>query len=243
MKTLLTAALAVIAGFVVGNTPAQARTVGSGHLATETRAASGFDAIALSGSMDLVVRQAATEGVRVEADDNLLPLIETVVESGAQGRTLAIRVKRGESFGTHKKITVSVDVVKLGSIETSGSGDVTVEGLKTPALRLAIAGSSDARLSGLATDHLDLRIAGSGDVVAAGSARQLKIGIAGSGDADTAGLAADDVSVSIAGSGDANVTANKSLEVSVAGSGDVRYGGDVASVKASMAGSGSVQRR
>ena len=145
----------------------------------------------------------------MQADDNLLPLIETVVESGSQGRTLQVRFKRGERVVNHGQIRVTVDVVQLKAVSTAGSGDVFVDGLKTPSFQLSIAGSSDAKLNGLATGTLDLRISGSGDVLAAGTATSVKLSIAGSGDANLAGLVADDVHVRIAGSGDASVTANK----------------------------------
>jgi hypothetical protein len=244
MKLVCTAALAWFTGLALGLTPAaQAATSGSGRIATEQRSVSDFEAISLAGSMDIVVRQGAREGVEVQADDKLLPLIETVVEPGAAGRTLQIRFKRGERIYNQGRVRVIVDVIKLGAVATSGSGDVLVEGLKTPAFKLTISGSSDARLNGLVTDTLDVRISGSGDVVASGTARQVSLGIAGSGDANLAGLIADEVQVRIAGSGDANVTANKSLDVSVAGSGDVRYGGSVAAIKSSMAGSGTLSRR
>jgi len=244
MRSLSTAALALFAGFVVTFAPAaEAATTGSGRVATESRAVGDFDAIAAAGPIDISIRQGAQEGISVTADDNLLPLIETVVEAGAGGRTLAIRFRRGERISSHKTIKVTVDVIRLTSLATSGSGDVTVESLKTPSLKLSLSGSSDARLRSLETGAFEIRISGSGDVFAAGTAKSVKLGIAGSGDADLAGLTADEVSVRIAGSGDASVTANKALDVSIAGSGDVTYGGAVGAVKASLAGSGSVNRR
>jgi hypothetical protein len=233
----------IFAGLLVAAAPAALAAAGSGHVATETRAVGEFDAIAQAGSIDLVVRQAGKEAVQVQAEDNLLPLVETVVESGPAGRTLMVRLKRGENLWHGKPIRVTVDVVRLNSLASSGSGDLTVEALKTPSLKLSLSGSSDARLRALTTDTLEVRIAGSGDVAAAGSAKRVTLSIAGSGDARLSELVADEVSVRIAGSGDANVTANLSLEVSVAGSGDVRYGGNVSTVKSSVAGSGSITRR
>ncbi|WP_425257394.1 head GIN domain-containing protein [Rubrivivax sp. RP6-9] len=237
---LLTAGTCLVLGFAP---PASAATTGSGRMATEQRAVSGFEAVATTGSIDLVLRQTGKEAVEVQADDNLLPLIETVVERGSRGPTLQVRLKRGERVHNHGQIRVTVDVVQLKAVSTAGSGDIVVDGLKTPSFHLSIAGASDARLNGLATELLDLRISGSGDVQAAGTATSVKLSIAGSGDANLAALVADDVHVRIAGSGDASVTANKVLDVSVAGSGDVRYGGSATTVKSSTAGSGTVSRR
>jgi hypothetical protein len=222
---------------------AQAATIGSGNPASEARAVSGFTSIVLRGDIDLVVRQGAREAVRVSTDDNLLPLLQTVVESSGDQRSLVIQWPRGQSVRAKSRSVVEVDVVDLGAISTSGSGDVSVESLKTPALAVSVSGSSDARLTKIETAQLRLSVAGSGDVQAAGQAGRLSISIAGSGDVRTRELAADEVSVSIAGSGDASVQANKSLAVSIAGSGDVDYSGSATLARSSIAGSGNLRRR
>lgn len=239
---LLVAACALLA-FSVSPPALAASHTGSGTPATETRSVDDFDAIASSGSIDLVVRQAAATSVTVSADDKLLPLIETVVEAGPQGRTLVIRVRRGEGLRSRQPTRVTVEAARLRALAMTGAGDLTVERLDTPALELSLSGAGDAVLRGLRTDSLGVRIAGSGDVQAEGSAGQLRLSIAGSGDADLRALTADEVTISLAGSGDASVVANRSLTVRIAGSGDVEYTGNPASVDSSVAGSGSVRKR
>ncbi len=77
----------------------QAATVqGSGTAVTAARTVPEFRAIALHGGMDLVVRQGPAQAVQVQADDELLPRLETVVASGSKGATLQVRRKR-ESAG------------------------------------------------------------------------------------------------------------------------------------------------
>jgi Putative auto-transporter adhesin, head GIN domain len=222
---------------------AHAAAIGSGKAATENREASGFAAITLRGGIDLVVRQGAREAVQVSADDNLLPLLQTTVEGSAESRTLVIQWARGENIRTRAKAVVTVDVIKLTALSSTGSGDMVVEALKTPALALSISGSSDAKLSGLATEQLRVDITGSGDVQASGKATQLSLSIAGSGDLRARELLADDVSLSISGSGNASVRANKTLAVSIAGSGDVEYVGSATITKSRIAGSGSIRQR
>lgn len=252
--TALTAGLACVAAWMLAApTPAladgssnwfggKATVTGSGTVATQTRQVSDFQAIKLAGSFQVKVRQTGREAVEVKADDNLLPLIETVVESDGSTRTLHLRWKRGENVRTRNDVVVTVEVAKLGAVASVGAGDLTIDGLKTPSLALSLSGSGDARVNDLSTDSFDLSISGSGDVRASGKATKLKIGVAGSGDVQTTGLKADDVAVSIAGSGDVAVHADKTLEVSIAGSGDVVYTGEAA-VKSRVAGSGGVARR
>ncbi len=231
--------LLLLVGAATSAPRAEAATKGSGHAVTEARPIGEFDAIAISGSMKLDVRQSAKEALSVTADDNLLPLLETVVD----GRTLHVRFKRGESIYPRTPIRVLVDVVKLNAVASSGAGDINIDGLKTPLLKLSISGSGDATLKALQTDALEVRVAGSGDVRGDGVAKQLKLSIAGSGDVAFIDMLADDVTVSIAGSGDAKVTANKSLSATVAGSGDVQYRGSATAIRSSVMGSGTIKKQ
>jgi Putative auto-transporter adhesin, head GIN domain len=239
-RRLTLALLATAAG--LGSAQAAPLT-GSGNPATETRAVTGFQAISMRGGIDLVVRQGSSEGVQVRADDNLLALVQTVVEGSGSTRTLRIQFKPGESLRAKTPIVVTVDVVQLSALASSGSGDIHIGALKTPALSLSLAGSSDATLEGLETEQLSISIAGSGDVQARGRATRLEISIAGSGDVQAHELAAGDVSISIAGSGDARVMAQKTLGVSIAGSGDVQYSGAATVTRSSILGSGTVRKR
>jgi carbon monoxide dehydrogenase subunit G len=238
--SLIAPALLAIA-LLPGGAQAWSGTQGSGKSATETRTVGEFQAVASSGSMDLVVRQGAT-AVQVQADDNLLPLLETVVENGRNGPTLLVRWKKGERINTKSKVLVTVSTLKLSSVANSGSGDIHVETFSTPSLVVSLSGSGDARMDHLTTDELTVSISGSADVVGKGKAGKVSIGISGSGDVRLADMSADDVTIKIAGSGDAQVNANKTLAVSIAGSGDVTYTGNP-SMKTSVAGSGSINKR
>ena len=222
--TVLAAALSMAVLTVwPGAAEAVDRVVGSGESVTEQRTVGDFDAVQTS-SIKVLVRQGTTPSVSVQADRNLLPLLETVVEDGAQGKVLKLRWKRWSGVLTRVEPVVTVVVVRLQALTVSGSGDIVAEPLKLPKLLARVEGSGDVKLNGLVADELKIEIKGSGDVQASGRASQLSVSIAGSGDVQTADLKADDVVVSIAGSG------------------DVVYGGN-AVVKKSVAGSGSVGRR
>lgn len=221
---------------------AVAATAGSGKTATETRSVGEFQAVKTAGAIDLTVKQGAQTSVQVSADDNLLPLLETVVEGSGDNATLLVRWKRGESVYSRGSASVQIVTPRLSLVSAAGSGDIQVQGFQTPALQVAVAGSGNAKLDNLSTEDLGIRISGSGDVAGQGRAAKMKVNIAGSGSVKLTELKSDDVSVSIAGSGDAAVNAEKTLAVSIAGSGDVTYTG-AAMVKSSVAGSGSVKRK
>jgi hypothetical protein len=217
-------------------------TVGSGQITTETRTPGSFAGVLASGAIDVVVRQGERDDVQLKADDNLLPLIETVIEDRSGLQTLLVRWKRGESVRSRNPIQVTITARRLARIGIEGSGDVLIERMESPQLALVIAGSGDMKAHQLKNDQLSVTISGSGDLHAAGSAARLLVSIAGSGDVNTLNLMADDVKVSIAGSGDVAIQANKTLHAAIAGSGDISYTGQPAITK-SVAGSGTVRRR
>lgn len=240
---LFSMALLLTGGAALSGAALAGWTTGSGTSASETRPVSGFSAIGVGGNIDVVVRQGSKEGLSLQADDNILPLIETVVEGSAPNARLQVRFKRGESVRTKTPVRVTIDVIQLKALALSGSGDALVEALSTPSFALSLSGSSDAVIKKIETPEFKLSISGSGDVKAAGTAGKCEISIAGSGDVASQDLSCDDASVSIAGSGDARLTAKKTMAVTIAGSGDVEYSGGAQLVKSAVAGSGSVRQR
>ena len=209
----------------------------SGKVASENRDAKGFSGVSLSIPGTVVVRQGEPASVSVEADDNLLPEIETVVERGS----LKIRFKRDVSLPGRATIRLLVVSPAIESLSVAGSGDILAETLRVKSLDISVAGSGDVKIARLEADAVKASIAGSGDVKVAGKSGALTASIAGSGDLHAERLEAGRAKVSIAGSGDATLWVRDSLEVSTVGSGDVRYRGDPA-VKSSAIGSGTVAR-
>ena len=215
------------------------RVEGSGNLVDQARTVGSFSAIKVTGPMDVQLKAGDQEQVSVRFDDNLQPMIETVVTEG-KTPTLEIRIARDAAFRARKAPVVSVTFKRLEALSLSGSGEVRADRIQSPALAIAIAGSSDVRIDQVDTDTLGVSVAGSGDFTAAGRADTQGIRIAGSGDVRTKGLIGKVVKIAIAGSGDAQVHANETLEVTIAGSGDVIYEGSP-KITQKIMGSGNVR--
>jgi hypothetical protein len=212
---------------------------GNGRIKTETRKLAAFHGVSMSMPGSVEIRLGATESVTIEADDNLLPLIETVVENG----TLKIRSsKRNLGFNSrHLKLVVqarTVDQLALG-----GSGSIDAAALKGDKIAMHLGGSGTIKVRSIDTETLTIDLGGSGELkVADGRAGRLSMSIAGSGNADLGRLQALSASVNIAGSGDATVAVRDHLDVAIVGSGDVNYYGDP-TVNRSVMGSGSATRQ
>lgn len=209
--------------------------------AEEVRAVSGFQAVALEGSVTVKVDLAEKESVRVNASGKGAEQVETVLEQRKGVPTLVIRNSRSWLAGKTDAV-VTVQGPQFKALGVAGSGVLEAKLSNQPALLLLMAGSGDLRVQGLTAHQVDVNVAGSGDVRVQGAAQNLSVNVAGSGDAWLKDLEAEDVKVSIAGSGDARVNARQRLRVSVAGSGDVRYTGAAKDISTTVMGSGSVKR-
>ncbi len=208
---------------------------------TEDRHLSGFTAVSVAGSFDVVITQGSTESVKVTAPSDIINRIITEVE----GTTLKIYTKNNSDWnwdGGHKKIMIYVNIKDVNAVSLSGSGDVSFkDGLRAGSFKLKLTGSGDV-VGKLDVKNLEVNLAGSGDISVSGNADNSNISLAGSGDYSARDLVTATAAVRVAGSGDVRVNVSQKLDASIVGSGDVHYTGSVKSVSSSKIGSGDVSR-
>lgn len=210
---------------------------GSGVVKTETREIAGFHGIVLDVPANLTLRQAGREGVAITGDDNVVPLVETVVERG----TLRIRwARRGGDTVDVKSLDIVVDVRTIDALAVRGSGRIRAARLEAGELRAAVDGSGRIVFEALDADVLGVAIRGNGRFAAAGRASSLDATLAGSGELEAAKLESRRIRVELDGSARATVWADDVLSAAVAGSGEVRYYGKPR-VSQTVAGSGRVR--
>ncbi|AKU21734.1 DUF2807 domain-containing protein [Massilia sp. MB5] len=213
------------------------RVQGSGKIVKQSREPGHFSGVGLGIGGNVEVRVGNSESVTIETDENILPLIETVVENG----TLKIRpMKKDTSFDT-RNLRIVVQARALEKVSVGGSGNVEVNGMRGERLQFDVGGSGNINVRGLEGASVAVSLGGSGSLKASGTAENLNVSIGGSGKVALGQLQARNVVVSIGGSGEATVWAKESLNTSVAGSGDVSYYGDPR-VNKNVTGSGSVRR-
>ena len=217
VSSRIRASLAVLVAATLCASCIRAGVEGSGDVITEPREVSGFNEIVLSGSGRVVVEVTGTESLTIEAEDNIMPFLETTVRNGR------LRLDTNRSISPTVEIVYTITAATLDGLVISGSGIVEAD----------------------AIDGTDFRvdISGSGDVDAEGTlSGLLAISISGSGEFDGESLTAPEGTVDVSGSGNAVVNVTADLEVSVSGSGDVEYLG-APHVDKDVSGSGAVTQR
>ncbi len=204
--------LSACSGVVAG----QQIITGSGKVVSEPRSVSGFSAVSLEGSGSVEIAFGPSESVVLEADDNILPLIETVLEKSV----LVIRTKPNTTIQTTKPIQIRITMKSLSGVLIPGSGHITVP-----------------ELSG---DSFSVALPGSGTITVGGTVNQVTISMGGSGNIYCDKLKAKTATVTLNGSGNITVYANESLDATINGSGDIRYSGSPAKVNKNVKGSGNI---
>ncbi|WP_338758827.1 head GIN domain-containing protein [Massilia sp. METH4] len=213
------------------------RVQGSGKIVSQARQPGPFKGVELTTGAHVEVVIGGDDTLTIEGDDNILPLVETVVENGV----LNIRPVRKNMQIDGRRLKIVVRARAVDNLGVAGSGMLEARRIRADKLTLEVAGSGALDIDGIEAKTVEVGVAGSGKVDAAGQAARAQISIAGSGKADTSRLDVQHATVTVAGSGQSVLTARGSITANVTGSGNVGYYGNAQVTKA-VAGSGTVQR-
>jgi hypothetical protein len=173
---------------------------GNGIERTEERVVEPFEEVRFAGEGRLEITVGGHQSLSITADDNLLPLIETVVED----ETLQIRMI--EEIDPDVDLVVRVTTPDLRAVACSGAGSVDVRGLAADDFAVGVSGAAKVDLEGRA-DTVELNLSGVGSIQA--------------GD-----LVAREAVVRVSGVGHAHVNASDLVDARVSGVGSVTYEGD-----------------
>src|SRR4051812_34211188 len=115
-KTLIVLAAIAVVSFSCRYVNAK-HVSGDGHFTNEQRNVTGFTGVETHGAIDIIALQGAYN-VKVEADQNLLQYIETILQNGR----LVVRFKQGISLNNTGNAKVIVSAPEFNALETHGSG-------------------------------------------------------------------------------------------------------------------------
>ena len=212
---------------------------GSGNIVSETRTVSTFNAIEVGYPAQVFITQGAAESVKVEADDDFLPGLQTRVRND----TLEIfyKVDSGKRINPTKPVKITIVVKDLREIDFESAGELTIDGLKTDNLDLSISGAGNLKLNDLTAKDLSVTLSGAGSMTASGTADRLNVVISGFGSFTGKDLHSQTADVNLSGAGSANLWVGKELDATISGAGSVNYYGSPTVTK-QISGVGSVSK-
>jgi hypothetical protein len=210
-------------------------TRGEGGIVQEDRAVQNFHALDVSIPGRVVVHIDSAYSVRVQAEESILPYLETELD----GSTLRIFFSR--SVYDADDVVVTVSGPNFDGFDISGSASITCDdAIDGATLRADVSGSGDLRLPDADFDRIEAEISGSGDIVVKGKADQLDAEVSGSGNLSAEDCPVANADVRVSGSGELRCNVSGLLKARVSGSGDVRYRGQP-QLDVSISGSGEVK--
>jgi hypothetical protein len=208
IKIILVAAVIVVAGC------SQPGIRGDGEIKTEDRPISDFSKVVVKGGYE-IKWSSGKAALKLSADENLLPLIKTVVS----GHTLWIDSK--EQLAPSKTITIILCSASLADMQLSGG--------------------KSFKASQISGHELKIESSGAWDISVDGSITKLEARLAGASKLNAKSLQTQTAKLSLLGASDAHVTVTDALKVSVIGACSVVYSGNPKSVETNVIGAGSIR--
>lgn len=190
---------------------------GSGNVVTEKREVSGFKSVDVGSVFQVEIVAQKEFSVEVEADDNLIGLIQTTVD----GDTL--RIESDKRLKSRSPIKIRISAPSIDGLQVSGAANVTATGLKSESLKIESSGGSR--------------------VTVAGETVKLKIESSGGAKVNAGGLTAVDADIDGSGGSSVEVNVTGDLRSDISGGARVQYSGTPANIVTNKSGGARVSQK
>lgn len=213
------------------------RVKGNGNVQTVERSETGFTGVYSATNFDTYVG-IGPYAVKVEAEENIIPYIETFVDNG----TLKIETKDGFWLKPRRSVKIFVTAPRLSKIHSGGNGNVfsTTKITDSSRIDLHVGGNANMKVE-VDAPAIDADLGGNGGIEIKGLTREFKCKTAGNGNIEAFDLQSESAKVEIYGNGNADVFASMKLDVTIGGNGNVRYKGN-AQPSTHITGNGNIRK-
>jgi hypothetical protein len=193
------------------------RVSGSGNSATERRDVSGFNEVEVSGVFQVEIVAGKDFSVEVQADDNILPLVQTKVN----GDTLQIELE--QSVKPKSEMILRISAPNIERVQSSGAANINASGIKNEEFSVDTSGASKINLSG-ETAKLDIHVSGASKI-------------------DAEQLSASAVNIDSSGASKIAVNATNEIRTEASGASKITYTGDPKIVENQTSGASSITKK
>ena len=209
---------------------------GSGNVITQKRQTGDFTGVSVGGAFTVEIKNGPVTEVEVEADDNIMELIETRVK----GNTLKIRTKDGSGIN-NATFKVYVTAPEINSINTSGAANIKVTNQLKSSRKISFDVSGAAEIkAAVDAPEMYAEVSGAGNIELSGRTKDYVAKVSGSGDIKSFNLLSENTEVKVSGAGSAKVHASVKLKADASGAGNIHYKGG-ASVQQHTSGAANIK--
>jgi len=210
---------------------------GNGNVVTEEREVNqDFDQVRGSRGLDVYLTEGDENKIVVEADENLLDLIETEISNGK------LTITSSKNIGRAKSKKVHVTYVKLTKIQASSGADIIGNSvIKSETLVLDSSSGADIEVE-VFTKELYAETSSGADIEVSGKATSLNARASSGSDLDAKKLEVINCKAKASSGADITVNVQGNLDAKASSGGDVKYYGNPVSVTKKDGSSGSVRK-
>ncbi len=210
---------------------------GNRNVVTEERhVSSDFNEVKGSAGLDVYLTEGAENKIVVEADENLLELIETEIHNGR------LNVTTKKSIGRSKSQKVHVTYVNLDRIASSSGADVIVNSvLKNEVIHMAASSGSDLEAEVYAKEVF-VETSSGAEIKVLGKATLLKASSSSGSEINAKELMVLNCKADASSGSDITVNVKEKLSTDASSGGSIRYYGNPSAVSNDKSHSGSVRK-
>ncbi|MBL0053792.1 MAG: DUF2807 domain-containing protein [Bacteroidetes bacterium] len=209
---------------------------GSGKMAQENRTVPAFSGIDVCCGIEVIVKSGC-QSVSVNAEDNVLPLVETEVKDNV----LHIGYKNKVSLKTHKKVTVYVSAASIEKLyASSGSKLVCDEVIKGNKLIAKVSSGADMKIA-IGVDDFNCEASSGSNMQVSGKANSLWAEASSSGDIDAKNCPVSTATTEASSGSNITVNVSENLIAKASSGGDILYKGAVTKMNKKLSSGGSVK--
>lgn len=193
---------------------------GSGEIITENRDVSNFTHVDVCCGMELYLTQNGTESLRIEADDNILPEIETRVVD--QKLEITYLSNNKVIYQPTQPAKIFLMVKDIQAVSISGGGIFNVKNLSGNNFDLDLSGGSDAEIGTIEVDQMNVGVSGGGnfqsDLIKVDA---INLELSGASDAWIDDISTNSIVINCSGGGNVAISGYaETSEVELTGGGD-----------------------
>ena len=226
MKKVIVFSFAFLAGIVMY---AQ-KVAPSSNVITEQRTVMNYSQLSVSDDIEVFVAFTGTEKIEIQAPDNVVQFIETVVEKDV----LNIRFRKGFNLRGNATIKVTVSMKSLTKITAVNRSKIVLENTLS-ASKLDVRLSNATLTGNITAQKASVVLAKASQANLSGTCKELKMSLSGASNLGSSTFSADILEAKLSGQSTARLTVVQSIDFNGAKASNLYYLGSpkIKAIKAS----------
>ncbi len=195
---------------------------GSGNVISEERKVEGFSGISVSAGINLFISQGSSESLKIEAEDNIIPLLITEVKNGK----LEIHYKQlwPINLGLKKPVNVYATLKELNNLDVSSGATVKSEEINTDSIKINLSSGASGELS-IQASSTDVNLSSGTNMKISGKTDVQKIDLSSGSSYDALDFVSKTAVIDASSGSSAKINVSDSLDVNISSGGLVQYKG------------------